>query len=342
MNTQQIEKIKVLGQTVLEILETHISWVLLTQQYAYKIKKPVQFSFLDLSSLDKRKYFCEEEVRLNRRLTQGMYLSVVPIYEIGGDFFLEKEGKNLVDYAVKMNKINTEKQMHLLLEKNAVTLQDIEQIVEVLVPFHQTAEIITKPLDILKMENDFNDLQSVQGFVKKELGDEFEKTIQRAITFSNHFLEKNSALLAQRIERKMVRDGHGDLHSSNIFLDGQPIIFDCIDFNEDFRKIDLLNELAFFCIDLDAYAHEDLAEFFMEKYRQLFPEVLQSDFDAQLFLYYKMYRANIRAKVNALKAKGMTNKKQKNEAIIDVTRYLHLMKKYLNHLEVNDKNHQTG
>ena len=210
MNLSEVKEISIIDDSILELIETHISLLLLTKQYVYKIKKTVKFSFADFSTLEKRKYLCEEELRLNKRLTKGMYLEVVPIRKFDDKFFIGKKDGEIVDYALKMKRIESSKQMHLLLEKNKVSLKDIEQIVEVLVPFHQAAKVINRPFDMLEMKKDFNDIESVQPFVKKELGDEYEKIIKTAVQFSNGFLASKSVFFNKRIQNGMIREVHGD------------------------------------------------------------------------------------------------------------------------------------
>ena len=329
MNLSEVENIIIINESILEIIETHISLLLLTKQYVYKMKKSIQFSFVDLSTIEKRKYLCEEELRLNQRLTTGMYLEVVSINKIDNKYFIGKSEGEIVDYALKMKRIESSKQMHLLLQKNKVSQDDIERIVEVLVPFHQNAKIISRPFSILEMKDNFNDIESVQFFIKKELGDKYKNIIKSALHFSNDFLEKNISFFKTRIQSNMIREVHGDLHSSNIFIDVPPIIFDCIEFNSKFREIDILNELAFFCMDLEAYEQEGLSAFFMEKYLQLFPQVLKNEQDAELFLYYKLYRSNVRAKVHVLKAQHLPKGRKKKEFLSILTIYLQLMEKYL-------------
>ncbi len=337
MKAYQIKHIKIKNEPILETIETHISWVLLTKQYVYKIKKPVRFSFLDFSTLQKRKHFCEEELQLNKRLTEDMYLAVVPIMQDGEDFFIEKNEGNIVDYAIKMKRIPASKHMHLLLKQNKITHHDIEQVAKKLASFHQNAPIIKRPFDLLEMKENFNDIKVVQDFIKKELDPKWNQVINDSILFSNQFLEENSEQFKFRIQRGMIRDGHGDLHSSNIFIDGKPIIFDCIEFNPKFREIDILNDIAFLCIDLDAFDYQDLRSFFIRKYQQQFPEVIESEFDHKLLMYYKLYRVNVRVKVKIFKLQQLPERNEKQQTIAEIEKYLKLMKSYLTELHFLQK-----
>ena len=145
---------------------------------------------------------------------------------------------------------------------------------------------------------------------------------------SDSFIEKSKDLLAARLREGFYRDCHGDLHSRNIFLLPAPVPFDCIEFNDDFRQIDVLNEVAFLCMDLDAFDRKDLSDLFVDDYNHFFPAIRTSE-ERNLFIYYKSYRANVRAKVNSLRAKSAANKTDENRALADAEKYLQLMDHYL-------------
>ena len=310
-----------------ELIETHISWVIVCHQFVYKIKKPVHYSFLDFSTLKMRKHFCEREIELNKRLAEGIYLDVQPIYENHGNFVMGGKKGILTDYAVRMKKLDREKQMDQLLIKDRVTKSDIKNLAEKIANFHHRAEIIYKK-DFLKIRQDFNDLEQEKEFLTDQLGDKYGDMIDHAIEASDSFIEKNKDLLAARLRDGFYRDCHGDLHSRNIFLLPAPVPFDCIEFNDDFRQIDVLNEVAFLCMDLDAFDRKDLSDLFIEDYNLFFPAIKTSE-DKRLFIYYKSYRANVRAKVNSLRAKSTASKKDKTKALIAAAKYLDLMDDYL-------------
>ena len=145
-------------------------------------------------------------------------------------------------------------------------------------------------------------------------------------------MERNKGLLAQRLNAGYFRDCHGDLHSRNIFLLPDPQPFDCIEFNDDIRQIDVLNEVAFLCMDLDAFDRKDLSDLFIEYYNQFFPTMM-TDADRRLFVYYKSYRANIRAKVNSLRARSAAGSVEKAKSLSAVSKYLELMDSYLSSLK---------
>jgi len=308
-----------------ELIETHISWVIVCDQFVYKIKRPVHYSFLDFSTLEMRKHFCEREIELNKRLTDNVYVDVQPVSERQGCFFIGVTDGTIIDYAVRMLKLDREKQMNILLSQNKVTAMDMRNLAEKIAFFHKKTNIIYKK-DFLDLQEKFNDLEAEREFLAVQLGKNCSNIIDRAIETSDTFIEKNKKLLAARLSAGFFRDCHGDLHSRNIFLLPAPEPFDCIEFNDDFRQIDVLNEVAFLCMDLDAFDREDLSAVFIDYYNHLFPAMATSK-DRSLFIYYKSYRANIRAKVNSLRAKG--NNVDKTQALSAVDKYLRLMDSYL-------------
>ena len=314
-----------------DLVETHISWVLLADHFVYKIKKPVCYSFLDFSTLEKRKYYCEREVELNKRLTDGIYLDVQPVRNISGSLIIGGQDGEVIDYAVRMRKIDRERQMDALLLNNKVTTSDIQNLAEKIAAFHKNTNIIYQK-DFLDVQNKFNDLGEERDYLKENADSNSSNIISRAIDISNTFIEKNKELLANRLKSGFFRDCHGDLHSRNIFLLPSPQPFDCLEFNDDYRQIDVLNEVAFLCMDLDAFDRKDLSDLFINFYNNLFPS-MKTDDDHRLFIYYKSYRANIRAKVNSLRARSAADNIQRKFVLADVNKYLRLMDSYINVLD---------
>ena len=314
-----------------ELIETHISWVIVGDRFVYKIKKPIHYSFLDFSTPELRKHFCEKEIELNQRLTTNIYLDVQPVYEWHDSIRIGKGNGALIDYAVRMNKMDRGKQMDVLLLKNKVTELDIRKLADKIALFHRNTDIIYKK-DLLDLQAKFNDLAAEREFLQVNLSPQSESIINHAIEISDSFIEKTKHLLAKLLAKGCFRDCHGDLHSRNIFLLPEPQPFDCIEFNDDFRQIDVLNEVAFLCMDLDAFDRKDLSALFIEYYNQFFP-VMWNDQDRRLFVYYKSYRANIRAKVNSLRAKSAAESTEATKALTAANKYLLLMKAYINSLE---------
>lgn len=314
-------------------IETHASWVLLTSRWAYKIKKPVDFGFLDFSTLEKREHYCREEVRLNRRLAPEMYRGVVRIERHGDRSSFEADeggGGELLDFAVKMRRLPPKKQMDHLLSAHEVQYRDVEAIARMLAPFHRDAERIEEAGGVSAYKDRFNDILQEKELFVRMLGEEAGDRVEKAVKASDAFLEGHAELLKARREEGMIRDCHGDLHSGNIFIDEGPVIFDCIEFNPSFRRIDVLDEIAFFCMDLEAHKEDELAAHFLKIYNQAFPVIRKGEEEA-LFDYFKAYRANVRAKVTALRAsqeEGEDAEKEKGRVLL----YLELMDRYLDRL----------
>jgi hypothetical protein len=315
------------GEPCQALMETHISWVLLSENFAFKIKKPVSYTFVNFSSLEKRQYSCQRELLLNRRLAPDVYLDVVSIFQSKGRFTFRSgdPSAEVADFAVCMRRLDNARRMDVLLLAGAVTIPDMARLGSSLVSFHLQAERLPTLRSQKAMQADFNDLLTVSDFVGASLGEQEAKVLTRVVAFSDRFLARHYLRLEQRHVAGFYLDGHGDLHSRNIFLlDSSPVIFDCIEFNDDFRHLDVLSELAFLCMDLDHFGSSHLASTFISAYQQLYPCFLTEE-DEMLFQYFKIYRANVRLKVYALKARSG----QKD--IAEVSEYIGLLAGYLDH-----------
>ncbi|HNR05835.1 MAG TPA: hypothetical protein PKM27_00890 [Saprospiraceae bacterium] len=328
MNREQIDILLKAGRFPHpSLIETHISYVILGNSLAYKFKKEIKYSFLDFSTLKKRKFYCEREVLLNNRFSKGVYLGVVAVRQDKKGITVDGPEGKIIDYAVKMKRLKSSNQMHRMLEKKQVTRAHIQALASTIRRFHLHTDVIRAPFRPRTFSSRFNDLLSVSGFVKSVLGSSWDELIKNAVRLSDRFLKLHHDLFIKRIKMGFIRDCHGDLHSRNIFLYRKPILFDCIEFNDDFRKMDVLDEIAFFCMDLEAEGFYLLSKAFTDDYFHKDPGAFGPR-EQMLFTYYKSYRANVRAKVNALramKAEGAQRKKYLDE----VKKYLKLMDGYL-------------
>jgi aminoglycoside phosphotransferase family enzyme len=276
----------------IELIQTHISFVFLTKNYVYKVKKAVNFGFLDFSTLDKRYAYCKKELELNRRLCPEIYLEVVPITKSNG-IMVNGNGVT-IEYALKMKRLPQERIMTLLLKEKKVDKKTIDKVARIVAEFHSKAQ--TSPeisgfgsLKIVKTNWDENFAQTKKYINQTVPKPEFQ-FIQTKI---NTLMEKNKSLFESRIADKRIRDCHGDLHSGNIFITGKICIFDAIEFNDRFRYSDVAADVAFLAMDLDFQQRSDLADYFIESYigyskdQQLI----------QMLPFYKCYRAFVRGKV---------------------------------------------
>lgn len=317
----------------IKLIETHISWVILTDQYAYKIKKPIRFSFLDFSTLEKRKEYCEKEVKLNKRLAPAIYLEVIPIKNNNGKYRINDNQGSIIDYAVLMRRMDETKQMDLLLDHGTVKEESIIQLADVLAFFHQEAAIVPEGEDWRELYEEFEDIVSVQNFLVSYFGKETGQLVEEVNRWAYQFLNGIKKRIDERNKKGFVIEGHGDLHTRNIFLLDDPVIFDCIEFNDDFRKLDILNEIAFLCMDLERFGRSDLSKIFREHY---FSKIrcIENKTDEQLFCFYKLYRANVRLKVHAINAQAFDitrDKRQREMALL--SQYLELYKLYYKDLK---------
>lgn len=276
----------------IEMKQTHISFVFLTGDFVYKIKKAVDFGFLNYSTLEKRRFFCEKEVELNRRLCGDMYLEVVPItksdiIKVGG------EGE-AIEYAVKMKRIPEEKIMTRLLEEGKVDKRLVDRMAKIIAEFHlkagtgkKTGEFGSLPIIETNWKENFD--QSKE-FVGETISQESCNLIHEKV---DEFMKRNEALFAKRVAENRVRECHGDIHSGNIFVADRIYIFDAIEFNERFRICDVASDVAFLAMDLDFKNRSDISSFFVENYIEY-----SGDKELEKLLsFYKCYRAYVRGKV---------------------------------------------
>jgi aminoglycoside phosphotransferase family enzyme len=280
----------------IELVQTHISYVFLTANFVYKVKKAVNFGFLDFTTLEKRRFFCEKELELNRRLCKDMYLEVVPINK--GDAIKIKGEGETVEYAVKMKRIPQEKMMSKLLEKNQVDDKLVDRIAKIIAEFHSKAETSSEinQFGSLRMigTNWKENYDQTEEFIGKTISNEDFKLIRNKI---DNFMKQNTAVFETRVAEGKIRDCHGDIHSGNIFATNGIYIFDAIEFNERFRYSDVAADVAFLAMDLDFKGRSDLARFFVEKYVEY-----SGDRElTKLLPFYKCYRAYVRGKVVSFK-----------------------------------------
>lgn len=310
-----------------EIEETHISWVVLCRTVVFKIKKPIKLSFLDFSTLSKRRKYCEQEVRLNRRFTD-IYQDVVPIRLYNSELVVGENNGKLIEYAVQMRRLATHRRMDDLLKRNQVRDNHIIGLAKTISEAHSRCPIIRKKFVLAEAKRLFSDLRKEVKIIGQHCGKRYADGITECIRASDYFLRSHAARFEERIQAGFKRDVHGDLHSGNIFIYKTPVIFDCIEFNDSFRQIDVLYEVAFLCMDLEKFGKKQLAEIFFREYVRR-TRCIQVSEDVAIFNYYKGLRANIRAKVHALGVSQAQNEKERALHLKELKSYLILMHRYL-------------
>ncbi len=282
-----------------ELIQTHVSYLLIAGDFVYKFKKEVDFGFLDFSSLDHRKFFCHEEVRLNRRLCPDVYLGVVSVVRDCMGFVLGGEEDKGVEYGVKMKRLSEDLMMGEVIGRGELTRDHIYSIVEQLVPFYEGLPSSTDP-----------EGPGSVTVVEKNVRDNFEITrpfvgtavlsrqrFEKIENYCTQFLT-NEDCFKRRIANGHIREGHGDLHSANICLTDPPALFDCIEFNRNLRFADVAADVGFLAMDLDFHGLSSLADAFIKCYVELIGDTELY----QVLNFYKCYRAYVRGKINLLTA----------------------------------------
>jgi uncharacterized protein len=274
--------------------QTHCSYVLLVAPYAYKIKKPVNFGFLDFSTLEKRHYFSEREVMLNRRLCPDVHLGLVPISLHEGRLVFGSFDKT-VEYAIKMRKLEDRYFMLHLLKKGQVGSPEMDRLASTLKTFYEaqnpTPEITAwGRIEKLKLSTGEN-FRQTENFIGFTISPPAFESIR---FYTDNFYLRNAGLFEVRVQEQRIRDCHGDLHLEHIHISPTSLsIYDCIEFNDRFRYIDVANDIAFLAMDLDFHGHPDLSRQFTEK----MADVLNDRGMLRLMGFYKCYRAYVRGKV---------------------------------------------
>lgn len=287
----------------IRLVETHISWIFLTGDYAYKVKKPVDLGFLDFSTLELRHHFCEEELRLNRRLVPEIYLDVVEIRGSLGSPAIGGEGA-ILDYAVRMRQFDQDRELDLELDAGRLGLDDMDELARTVAAIHDAAPR-TEP------ESPWGEFDHLMGPVKANFaairGADGSPDWQRRIqALENHALSEGERLVPLMRERKtrgFIRECHGDLHLSNLVRLEQGIrAFDCIEFSPELRWIDVASDIAFLIMDLQVRGRDDLAFRFANDYLEI-----TGDYHCTSMLdFYLAYRSLVRAKVAALRLEDET------------------------------------
>ena len=293
------------------IEETHISWVVLTKHYAFKIKKPVKFAFLDFSTLDKRKYYCEHELRLNRRFAPALYLSVVPIHGSSTHPTLDSRAGAAFEYAVKMLRFDAEQRCDRMITQHRFTDAMAGALAEHLGQVH-------KRLPACSIDSLWGTPEAIQQAMSANftLLDSLETepahtTLAELKNWSTQEFARLAPLFSERKQNGFVRECHGDLHLGNIaWHQDKPLLFDCIEFNEAFRWIDVMSDVAFAVMDFADHDHADFASRFLNRYLQT-----TGDYGGiSLLPYYLVYRALVRAKVSLLRVRQESMQKPAHAA----------------------------
>ncbi len=282
----------------IQLKQTHISFVLLAGDSVYKFKKPVDFGFLDFYSLKKRHHCCEQELLLNRRLCPDIYLDLVRITAEGDGYALNGSGE-VIEYGVKMVRMPEKRMMGNLIQAGQLGREQIDAIVDRLIPFYQQADrngeidgfgtvesVAVNVLENFDQTEGFID----QGALSREQFDSISAWAKAFLAREEHF--------NRRIEAGYIRDCHGDLYSANICLADQVYIYDCIEFNRRFRYCDIASDIGFLAMDLDFHGLDELSDYCIDRF------CTQSGDSGlrEMLNFYKCYRAYVRGKIGLFTA----------------------------------------
>ena len=280
------------------LLQTHISYLFLTDTHVYKIKKPVDFGFLDFTTLGKRHFYCHEELRLNRRLSPDIYLDIVELrQDSAGELAFYGNGE-VIDYAVRMIRLPADRMMSRLLEQGRVTTADIQKIAQLVARFHAAAKrsfVIDQFGSVATIRTNWEEnLKQARAYLDRTIS---MRTIEQIESWVMQQLAINEEIFSIRVANGFIRECDGDLHSENICLDDKVHIFDCIEFNEKFRYCDTAADVAFLAMDIENHGRRELAKFFVAEY-------LAASGDSGLPAVLPLYLANrafIRGKVESFR-----------------------------------------
>jgi aminoglycoside phosphotransferase family enzyme/predicted kinase len=289
-----------------DIFETHISWVIVTDRLAYKFKKAVHFDFLDFSTLDARHFYCQEEVRLNRRLAPDLYLGVASITGSEQEPLIDGAGA-AIDYAVKMRTFPQQALWSARIKAGSLSVGEIDELAEKIGRFHRDADVA--PSDsawgsrVTILHTAADNLAVIASLVNTEQ----QQQLREIETWQSTQHQQLNNAFEDRKANGMIREGHGDLHGGNILtIDGHVEAFDCIEFNEALRWIDVIDDIAFTCMDLRMQGRPDLAARLLNRYLEL-----TGDYDGLgVFSYYQTQRALVRCKVALMRAKQLRTEGQ--------------------------------
>ncbi len=310
----------------IELVQTQMSFVFVTDDYVYKVKKPVNLGYLDYTTLDKRRFFCQREVKLNRRLCPDVYLGVVAVTRDQGGIMVSGEGE-IIEYAVRMRRLPRAAMMDVLLANNQVSPEMVTSVAQKLAEFHREAETNATisafgNLDAISQNTEENFTQT-----EKYIGHTIsQETYRRIKSYTDNFIKKNASLFHKRIRDGRIRDCHGDLHAAHICFTNDIFIYDCIEFNDRFRYCDVASEVAFLAMDLDHYRQADLSRSFVGAY----VDRSQDRELKGLLNFYKCYRAYVRGKVESFKLDDPhISEEEKTRVLAIAKRYFELAESYV-------------
>jgi aminoglycoside phosphotransferase family enzyme/predicted kinase len=309
----------------IHVVETHISWVILTGPYAYKIKKPVNLGFLDFSTLDKRRFYCEEELRLNRRLAEALYLGVIPISGSPASPRLNGSGE-AIEYAVKMIQFSEEARLDRMLARGELQAMHIDLLAQELAAFHGRIAIAGNDKSFGNPEHVREPVTQNFTQIRSRLEPPDQPQLQRLENWSEAAFAELRETFENRKRLGFIRECHGDAHLANmVWLDERVTFFDCLEFSDNLRWIDTMSEVAFLTMDLEDRGRVDLARRALNTYLEH-----TGDYEGlAVFGFYQVYRAMVRAKVACIRScQGDLSDEEKRRVREEYLGYANLAERY--------------
>ena len=307
-------------------LQTHISYIFLTGNYAYKLKKPVNLGFLDFSTLEKRHYYCQQELALNQPIAPDIYLEVLPITQQGDQLELNGKGQ-IIDYTLKMHQFPQSALLSVMQEEGQLSESLLIQLGKRVATFHQKAKTNEYICQFGKPDQMAEGINNNYQQTEKYIGiTQTEKQFRETKAFTDHFLQTQSSLLQARKDQGFIRECHGDLHLKNMCWWQDKIqLFDRIEFNEPFRFVDVMYDVAFTVMDLEFRGCRELANIFLNHYLEQ-----TGDWEGiQVLPLYLTRQAYVRAKVNSLLLDDPhVSEKEKQKAKEQANQYYHFAWQY--------------
>jgi aminoglycoside phosphotransferase family enzyme len=280
------------GSPLVEIRETHMSWVFLTKSHAWKLKKPVRTDYLDFSTTEARRRNCLREVRLNRRLANDVYLGVVPLtLDTHGDLQLDGSGK-IVDWLVQMRRLPAGRMLDSLIARHAVSNEEVVRLASTLATFYLHAQKVamTGPQYRRRLAAD---LQSAKRALTSTGYPSTAKLAEHVIHSQLDFLDKHRDLVEKRAREARIIDAHGDLRPEHICMERRPVIIDCLEFNRNLRILDAVCDLAFLALECERLGAAEIGESLVQVYR----DQTGDSPSEELVRFYRAYHATVRAKI---------------------------------------------
>jgi uncharacterized protein len=312
------------GPAGVQVVETHISWVFLTDRHAYKLKKPVRFEFLDFSTPELRRDACHEEVRLNRRLAADVYLGVLPVTcDPNGAMSLAGNGQ-AIDWLVQMRRLPAEAALDVALRGRRLAPDTAREVANYLATFY--AALAPKRIDAARYQQALERHVRANGEALGSAAAAEQSRIRRIQSAQLRFLDVRADMFGQRTAEGRIVDGHGDLRPEHIYLESPPVVIDCLEFSAELRTVDIADELSFLAMECERLGEPGLGTVVLATYQDATGDLIPP----MLLAFYRAYRACVRAKVELLRASQQTHEDASSGTSFQ--QYIELAARYANRL----------